>query len=93
MKGEGGGSEKEIETFEMKLHIPFTSQGAILTKRLTGRNPVSMPLCSQVSRAGVGPLRTGGEHTGQVNGASFSFSNSIPYLLFFTHSVDTLPYF
>lgn len=47
-----------------------------------------MPLWSQVSRAEVVPLRTGGEHTGQINGASFSFSNSVPYRLF-THSVDT----
>lgn len=48
-----------------------------------------MPLWSQVSRAEVVPLRTGGEHAGQINGASFYFSNSVPYLLFFTPSVDT----
>ena len=92
MKGEGEGSVRERErrsTIEMKLHIPFASRETILTTWLTGRNPVSMPLWSQVPRAEVVPLRTGGEHAGQINGASLYFSNSVPYMLFFIPSVDT----
>lgn len=51
--------------------------------------PCHNALWSQVPRAEVVPLRTGGEHAGQINGASLYFSNIVPYLLFFIPSVDT----